>query len=360
MPQSYSEPEALYRKLDNAGMTFKTITDHNRIDGCKAIAHHPDVFLSEEVTTYFPDGCKIHLLVWDLNESQHEEIQRLRPNIRELAAYLRQEKLPHGVAHPLVNINSLLTVAHFEQLILLFHVFEARNGNREPLAQEVSNLSLASLTTQKIEEMAVRHRLEPTHADAHRKIFFASSDDHSGLHPGGTFTAIESGATPRDFFAGLFVGKATLHGPMGDPLTFSSSLYTTVFSYARDKIKRSAPASAGLIGKMAERFLAGPKPDRLFLRGTFRSFAGIDSHRPGARLYQAGRNHAYARDQRLPLRPKLKRALDRIIAEEPNAERRSFGMASHIANELTYRLITQFQRRLGKGKRAISSTRSRP
>ncbi len=66
MPQSYSEPETLHRKLGAAGMTLKTITDHNRLDGCLAIAHHPDVFLSEEVTTYFPDGCKIHLLVWNL------------------------------------------------------------------------------------------------------------------------------------------------------------------------------------------------------------------------------------------------------------------------------------------------------
>ncbi len=61
MPQSYSEPEDLYRKLTAAGMNFKTITDHNRLDGGKAIAHYPDVFLSEEVTTYFPDGCKVHL-----------------------------------------------------------------------------------------------------------------------------------------------------------------------------------------------------------------------------------------------------------------------------------------------------------
>jgi len=90
MPQSYSEPEELYRKLDAAGMTHKTITDHNRLDGALAIAHHPDVFLSEEVTTYFPDGCKIHLLVWTLNEAQHDEIQTLRRNIYELAAYLRR------------------------------------------------------------------------------------------------------------------------------------------------------------------------------------------------------------------------------------------------------------------------------
>ena len=170
MPQSYSQPEVLYRKLDAAGMTFKTITDHNRLDGCKAIAHYPDVFLSEEVTTYFPDGCKIHLLVWMLNEAQHEEIQKLRPNIYELAAYLREQKLPHGVAHPLVNINQLLTVEHFERLVLLFRCFEARNGNREPLAQEVCQRCLEALTPEKITELANRHNFAPTHADAQRKV----------------------------------------------------------------------------------------------------------------------------------------------------------------------------------------------
>ncbi len=47
--------------------------------------------------------------------------------------------------------------------------------------------------------------------------------------------------------------------------------------------------------------------------------------------------------------PELKQALDQIIAKEPNAQRRSFRMASHITNELTYRLITQFQRRVSRG-----------
>ncbi len=269
MPQSYSEPEKLYRKLDDAGMIFKTITDHNRLDGAKAIAHYPDVFLSEEVTTYFPDGCKIHLLVWNLNEAQHEEIQNLRPNIYELAGYLRQQGLSHGVAHPLVNINQVLTVEHFERLVLLFRCFEARNGNREPLAQEVSNRCLAALTPEKISSLANRHGLEPTHVDAHRKVLFASSDDHSGLHTGATYTEVGSGLTVQDFFRGLEAGGATLHGPMGDPLTFSSSLYTTVFSFARDKIKRGAPVGASLLGKMAERFLAGQNPTR------FRSRKGL-------------------------------------------------------------------------------------
>jgi glycosyltransferase involved in cell wall biosynthesis/predicted metal-dependent phosphoesterase TrpH len=349
MPQSYSEPETLYRKLDAAGMTFKTITDHNRLDGCRAIAHYPDVFLSVELTTYFPDGCKIHLLVWNLTEAQHEEAQRLRPNIYELAAYLREQQLPHGVAHPLVNINQILTVEHFERLVLLFRVFEARNGNREPLAQEISNRCLAALTPEKITELANRHNLAPTHADAHRKVLFASSDDHGGLHPGATYTKVARGETLRDFFAGLMEGKATRHGPMGDPLTFSGALYTTVFSYARDKIKRNAPTGASLLGKMAERFLAGQNPTAFSFAEKFghiteaiRTGQALDFVKPGetSLTREIG---AFLSDA------KLKLALDRIIAEEPSAQRRSFRMASHIANELSYRLITQFQQRIGRG-----------
>jgi glycosyltransferase involved in cell wall biosynthesis len=349
MPQSYSEPEKLYRKLDEAGMTFKTITDHNRLDGGKAIAHYPDVFLSEEVTTYFPDGCKIHLLVWNLNEAQHEEIQNLRPNIYELAGYLRQQNLPHGIAHPLVNINKVLTVEHFERLVLLFRFFEARNGNREPLAQEVSNRCLATLTPEKIVEFANRHNLPPTHADAHRKVLFASSDDHSGLHPGKTFTQVERGETVRDFFQAMQDGAATLHGPMGDPLTFSSSLYTTVFSFARDKIKRGAPVGASLLGKMAERFLAGQNPTAFSFAERFghvteaiRTGQALDFVKPGEISLQREVGAFLSN-------PKLKHALDQIIAGEPNAQRRSFRMASHITNELSYRLITQFQQRVARG-----------
>ena len=350
MPQSYSEPETLYRKLAAAGMTFKTITDHNRLDGGKAIAHYPDVFLSEEVTTYFPDGCKIHLLVWNLKEAQHEEIQNLRTNIYELAAYLRHQRLPHGVAHPLVNINKLLTVEHFERLVLLFRCFEARNGNREPLAQEISNRCLAALTPEKISEFANRHNLEPTHTNAHRKILFASSDDHSSLHPGATYTEVERGTSVHDFFEALENGEATLHGPMGDPLTFSSSLYTTVFNFANDKIKRAAPVGAGLLGKMAERFLAGQNPTAFSFAERFghitesiRTGQALDFVKPGE-ITLAREVSAFLSD------PKLKQALDRIIAEEPNAQRRSFRMASHITNELSYRLITQFQQRVTRGK----------
>ena len=73
-------------------MDFVTITDHDTIAGCLTIADRPDVFISEQVTTYFPqDPCKMSLLVWGISEAQHREIVPLRENILELQAFLQRE-----------------------------------------------------------------------------------------------------------------------------------------------------------------------------------------------------------------------------------------------------------------------------
>ncbi|OMH40469.1 PHP domain-containing protein [Desulfurobacterium indicum] len=57
--ESYSEPLKLYEKLKSRGMTLFTLTDHDSIAGCLEIAHLPNTFISEEITTQFPEdgGC---------------------------------------------------------------------------------------------------------------------------------------------------------------------------------------------------------------------------------------------------------------------------------------------------------------
>jgi predicted metal-dependent phosphoesterase TrpH len=63
IPESHSEPFALYQVLKERGMGLVTITDHNSIDGVKELldAGLPDVFISAEMTCTFPkDGCRIH------------------------------------------------------------------------------------------------------------------------------------------------------------------------------------------------------------------------------------------------------------------------------------------------------------
>ena len=85
VPASVSDPNELYGKLRKAGMDFVTFTDDDSITGCLEIAHLPGAFISETVTVLFPeDGCRVPVLVWGITETQHREIQKLRPNIYEL------------------------------------------------------------------------------------------------------------------------------------------------------------------------------------------------------------------------------------------------------------------------------------
>src|ERR1700758_1432590 len=96
-PDSYSDPRVLYRRLKEKGMSYVTFTDHNRIDGCLEIAELEDTFISEEVTAQFPDdSVPVHLLVWNLTEGQHKEIQSLRKNLYELQQYLARAGVPHA------------------------------------------------------------------------------------------------------------------------------------------------------------------------------------------------------------------------------------------------------------------------
>ena len=129
--ESFSEPLQIYNIAKQKGMSFVTISDHNSIEGALEISHLPDTFISEEVTSYFPDdGCKVHVLAIHITENQHQDIQKIRKNIFELIEYFHHENIFHVLAHPLYSINDLLTVEHFEKFLLLFKNFEL-NGTRD-------------------------------------------------------------------------------------------------------------------------------------------------------------------------------------------------------------------------------------
>ena len=62
-PESFVEPREVYRHARQRGMDFVTISDHNCLRGALEIADLPGTFLSNEITTYFPEnGCKVHVL----------------------------------------------------------------------------------------------------------------------------------------------------------------------------------------------------------------------------------------------------------------------------------------------------------
>ncbi|BBO81815.1 glycosyl transferase [Desulfosarcina ovata subsp. sediminis] len=234
-PESFTEPLEIYELARRRGMTHVTISDHNSIDGALEIAHLPNTFVSEEVTTYFPDdGCKLHVLALDITEAQHREIQRLRQNIFDLTTYFYQEQIFNIIAHPLYAVNDRLTIDHFEQLLLLFRNFElngARN-NRE-------NLSLKSilnqLTPADIERLADRYTLTPLFARPHQKRLFGGSDDHSALNVARTFTEFIDAPHEVTSLAAIRDCRVAVHGLAPTPQTMAHNLYGIAWQFFRRK-----------------------------------------------------------------------------------------------------------------------------
>src|SRR5215468_9416332 len=161
-PDSYSDPKQLYEQLRKRGMDYVTITDHDSIDGCLKIADLPGTFISEQVTTYFPqDGCKLHILVWGISEPQHRDIENVRDNVFDLQRYLQTTRITHAVAQPLYIVNGKLKASHIEQLILLFKHFEGINGLRDALLSDLTQTLFNQLTPEKIDAFANRHGVAP-------------------------------------------------------------------------------------------------------------------------------------------------------------------------------------------------------
>jgi glycosyltransferase involved in cell wall biosynthesis len=350
VPESHTKPRALYDLLRGRGCDFVTITDPHTIAGGLEIADLPGVFLSEMVTTYFPeDGCKIHLVVWNLNPRQHEAIQEVRNNIYRLVRYLNEQHLVHGVAHPLHSINERLTVDHFEKLILLFRIFEGLNGNRARLAQDVAVLCLQSLDEAKIGELARRHGLEPTHVEPWRKSFFASSDDNAGLYLGRTWTEVPAAGSPEAFLAALEAGHAVMGGESGDALKYSNSIYRVVFDYAADRLGSTAPKGVELLRKIVQRFLEGQNPTELSFSERIAHLTEVVRSGKVFDLLHPNEGNINRQLAGYFLDGKINKELDSIVKSEPVPERRTFKMASKIANDLFYRLFKQGLDQINKG-----------
>ncbi len=99
-PESFTEPLKIYDRALARSMNMVTITDHNTINGSLEIAHLNNAFVSEEITTYFPeDGCKLHVLAYDITENIIAS-SKLREMFRSCSLSSRTG-IVHVLAHPL-------------------------------------------------------------------------------------------------------------------------------------------------------------------------------------------------------------------------------------------------------------------
>jgi glycosyltransferase involved in cell wall biosynthesis len=216
-------------------MDAVTITDHNTINGAMEIAHLPGAFVSEEVTCYFPeDGCKIHVLVYDIDEAKHREIHTLREDIYSLIPYLHEEKIFHVLAHPLWSVNGRLTIDHFEKLLLLFKNFEI-NGSRDEQLNLFLQHILSGLTPDFIARLVETYGITPVFPEPWRKNLSGGSDDHSSLTISRIHTEVVGAAGLADFFAGMQKNGARINGHASSPHTLAHNLYSIAFQFYAHK-----------------------------------------------------------------------------------------------------------------------------
>ncbi len=234
-PESFTNPFKLYEIAKSRGMDYVTITDHNTLSAGLEIAHLRDTFLSEEITTYFPENnCKLHVLALNITESHHEEIQRIRKNVYELVAYLNHTRIVHILAHPFFDMNQKLTLTHFEKLLLLFQNFEL-NGSRDGRQNELLAAIIDGIGRKDIEMLADKHNLTPYGKNPWQKNLTGGSDDHSSLNIARMHTYVPGAASLPEFFEGLENGRAKVLGKAATPKTMAHNLYGIAYQFYKSK-----------------------------------------------------------------------------------------------------------------------------
>ena len=350
VPDSLSKSVELYETLRKKGHDFVTLTDHNSIGAFQELRGREGFFPGVEITTYFPeDRCKVHLLVWNPDEKQYAEMEKLRANIVELGDFLRREQIAHAVAHPLISVDGRMTTDHFEKLLLLFPVFETVNGLRSPLAQEVLMACLDALTPETIRALAEKHRLEPVGREPWKKGRVGGSNDHCGLYAGRVWTEVAGARNLEAFLQGIMEGRGVPHGEGGDPARFVNGLFHILFEFVREKVGQKAPRGSALLLRIVNRFLAGENPVEVSFLEKARYAVEMVTSGKILEFWKAPEGGLSKELAHYLGNPETRKALQRVLTEEKEPERRSFRLASKIVNDVGFRIVTRFLDRAAKG-----------
>ena len=215
----YSEPHKVYATAKARGMDVVTITDHDTIDGClEFLASHPDAddfFISEEIECRVPDaGLKVHIGAYGIDERIHREIQPLRRNAFEAAAYLRSQGIFYALNHPFFFFKGQLTLDDYLAFALgQFPAFEVRNGTMLPAHNQLADAIVREARGSGMPLTAI-----------------GGSDSHSLGSIGTTYTEAP-GSTRDDFLKSLKAGRACAGGRHGSAWREAREIYGVVGHY---------------------------------------------------------------------------------------------------------------------------------
>ena len=192
--ESYNDPLAVYDLLKRRGMNLVTITDHDSIGAAEPLRKFPDFFVSEEVSCLTPDGGRLHVGVYDIDERRHLELQRRRGDLLSLIFYLQEQRLLFSVNHVFSSLTGRRTDGDFVLFEHYFPLLETRNGQMS----RRGNRAAAAL------------------AARWGKSAVAGSDAHSLIGVGLTFTRVPGARSKAEFLEGLRRARGVACGESGD------------------------------------------------------------------------------------------------------------------------------------------------
>jgi len=238
---------------------------------------------------------------------------------------------------------------HLEQLILLFKHFEGINGLRDALLSDLTQTLVKQLNPEKIDALANRHSLAPTHPEPWKKILVGGSDDHGGQFVASAFTETPAADSAKKFLELVLRGNCTPCGEGGTPLILSHGFYNTVACFIQDRFQEQLGPGTALLEKMFSRFMEGRDPTEFTLKEKTEFIVqGVLS----------GKIFEFAKPANVSLwkelsgyfaRPDVKVKLSNQLDKISEPERRTFLMANMVAEQLAFRFFQKFVQQISSG-----------
>lgn len=190
----YVHPEEVYKIAKEKGMDFVGITDHHSIKAALDLdSKYPDIIIGEELDVKASDdGHIIHLLVYDINQKQHNDLSDLRNiGVKETCEYTRKNDIIHSWAHPNLNpVKAVLPIKLIDELMNYIDRIEVKNGF----------------------DTRIGNNFAKDIAKNYSKKISGGSDAHTKSFIGDVFTHNNSARNKTDFLEALKEGDVEVSG----------------------------------------------------------------------------------------------------------------------------------------------------
>jgi len=214
-------------------MTHFTLTDENTIAGCLEIADLPNVFISEKITTYFPeDRFKVALIALDITPKQHELIAKYRYDIYTLVRYLKDEEILFFALNPASDLAQRPSRSHFEKMMLLFDFWDSG------MVEYDEDFALLGMLNQHDELLRLERKYGFNLRSTSTIHFLGGSGDGSGMDSGSCYSY--SGVDDLKMFKrAAMQGEVSIFGSCNGALNHAHRQLKDLYRWAKETFPAS-------------------------------------------------------------------------------------------------------------------------